>query len=74
MSEWREIDAVCTHCGEVLEACPVHQSGSITGCEPMKYKHADTHETECFIRHVAAPYSNWGKYARWLERAEAPTG
>ena len=66
--KWIEIPRFCRHCGGALEARPKWNSGSqISGCEVMEYRHSMTGKQECWERHEAGPYSNWGAYAEWGE-------
>ncbi|KKL46367.1 hypothetical protein LCGC14_2346270 [marine sediment metagenome] len=67
MSQWREIDVTCRHCGAWLEACPIFTSPQIDGLGLMDYRHVATHEKECTTRHEAAPYSEWGQYEKWIK-------
>jgi len=64
MDEWRELTAHCIHCGGLLEGRPKHIPGCkvTVGCEPMEYRHAESHKKECYTRHEARPYTDWGQY------------
>ena len=71
MSEWKPLSALCQHCLGELEGRPSYIPGAMvmTGCEPMEYRHAATHRAECFTRHEAAPYTNWGQYKEYRKLA-----
>lgn len=72
MSEWRDIQRGCTHCGGALEARPAPSAAAfvITGAEPMEFRHLATGEKQCTVRFEAKPYSKWGNYKEWQRAGE----
>ena len=72
---WKKVPGlVCMHCGREMESDISQSRGSIVivGIEPMIYRHADDHTSECAIttRHKAEPYSEWGQQDKWTKAGE----
>ncbi len=70
MSEYKDINVICNHCGMPLEAKPDHsQTLVLSGCEPMKFRHIHDKSTTCVIelKGKASPYSTWGLRDKYYE-------
>ena len=69
---------VCMHCGARIEGRPASSKSSFTikGLEPMEYRHAGDHTTECreVIINWCAPYNPWNKREEWEKKAREVEG